>query len=81
MTIFWGEIMKIVPAAEFKMHCLALLNEVAEHHETVIVTKHGRPVARVLPYITDSTHNPLKDSILFETDLISPIDETWDAEA
>lgn len=73
--------MKTVPAAEFKTHCLALLNEVAEHHETVIVTKHGRPVARVLPYITDPTHNPLKDSILFETDLISPIDETWDAEA
>lgn len=73
--------MKTIPAAEFKTHCLALLNEVAEHHETVIVTKHGRPVARVLPYTTDSTHNLLKDSILFETDLISPIDETWDAEA
>ncbi|MDH3599315.1 MAG: type II toxin-antitoxin system Phd/YefM family antitoxin [Candidatus Tectomicrobia bacterium] len=73
--------MKTVPAAEFKTHCLALLKEVAEHHETVIVTKHGRPVARILPYITDATHNPLKDSIVFETDLISPIDETWDVEA
>ncbi len=73
--------MKTVPAAEFKTRCLALLNEVAEHHETVIVTKHGRPVARILPYATDAVPNPLKDSILFETDLISPIDEAWDAEA
>lgn len=73
--------MKTVPATEFKTRCLALLSEVAENHETLIVTKHGKPVARVLPYAAQSDVNPLKDSVLFETDLVSPIDEAWDVEA
>lgn len=40
---------RTVPAGEFKQHCLALLDEVAERHEEVIITKRGRPVARLLP--------------------------------
>lgn len=66
--------MKTIPTTEFKTRCLALLREVAENHETLIVTKHGKPVARVLPYSAPSDVNPLKDSVLFETDLVSPID-------
>lgn len=38
-----------VSASEFKAKCLALLDEVAETHETIVVTKRGRPVARVVP--------------------------------
>ena len=73
--------MKTIPTTEFKTRCLALLREVAENHETLIVTKHGKPVARVLPYSAPSDLNLLKDSVLFETDLVSPIDEAWDVEA
>ncbi|MCZ6876445.1 MAG: type II toxin-antitoxin system Phd/YefM family antitoxin [bacterium] len=73
--------MKTIPTTEFKTRCLALLREVAENHETLIVTKHGKPVARVLPYSAPSDVNPLRDSVLFETDLVSPIDEAWDVEA
>lgn len=72
--------MKTVPATAFKTHCLALLSEVAENHETIIVTKHGKPVAQVVPYTTQEVVNPLKDSVVFETDLVTPIDETWDAD-
>ena len=73
--------MKTIPTTEFKTRCLALLREVAENHETLIVTKHGKPVARVLPYSAPSDVNLLRDSVLFETDLVSPIDEAWDVEA
>jgi prevent-host-death family protein len=38
-----------IPASEFKAKCLALLDEVAEKKETLVVTKRGRPVARVVP--------------------------------
>ena len=38
-----------IPATEFKANCLALLDEVAMTKETLVVTKHGRPIARVLP--------------------------------
>ena len=40
--------MKRIGAAKFKEQCLALLDQLAA--DGLIVTKHGRPVARVLPY-------------------------------
>lgn len=38
-----------IPAGKFKAQCLALLDEVAEEGHEIIVTKRGRPVARVVP--------------------------------
>lgn len=38
-----------IPAGQFKAQCLALLDEVAETGRPIVVTKHGRPVARVVP--------------------------------
>jgi prevent-host-death family protein len=40
---------KTVPAGAFKQGCLALLDEVSEQGIELVVTKRGRPVARVLP--------------------------------
>ncbi len=40
---------RAIPATEFKQRCLALLDQVAETKSPLIVTKHGRPVARVVP--------------------------------
>lgn len=38
-----------VPASVFKARCLALFDEIATTHRPVTVTKHGQPVARVVP--------------------------------
>jgi prevent-host-death family protein len=38
-----------ITATQFKTHCLRLLDEVAATGETLVVTKHGRPVARIEP--------------------------------
>lgn len=38
-----------IPAGEFKQHCLALLDRVAETGIPIVVTKRGRPVARLAP--------------------------------
>ncbi len=40
---------KSISASQFKAKCLALLDEVAETRETLVVTKRGKPVARVMP--------------------------------
>lgn len=40
---------RTIPASEFKAKCLALLDEVAETRETLVVTKRGKAVARVEP--------------------------------
>jgi prevent-host-death family protein len=38
-----------IPASEFKAKCLQLLDDVAESHCQVTVTKRGKPVARLVP--------------------------------
>jgi prevent-host-death family protein len=38
-----------VQASVFKAHVLSLLDQVAQTHTSVLVTKHGRPVARLVP--------------------------------
>lgn len=38
-----------IASSEFKTRCLALLDRVAERGVEYVVTKHGRPVARVVP--------------------------------
>ena len=38
-----------IPATEFKAKCLALMNRVAERQESFVITKRGKPVARLVP--------------------------------
>ena len=40
---------KRIGAAEFKAHCLRILDEVERSGEAVTVTKRGRPIAEVKP--------------------------------
>jgi prevent-host-death family protein len=71
---------KSVPATQFKQRCLALLEEVRQTRQSLLVTRHGKPVAEISPYIPcecDSV-NPLKGSILYQSDLVAPIEEKWD---
>ena len=65
-----------VPAGEFKARCLALLDEVAESGAELLVTKRGRPVARVVPA---EPPRGLGGSVVSEGDLVSPIGEAWNA--
>jgi len=36
-------------ASQFKTHCLALMDQVAASREPVLITKHGKPVAKLVP--------------------------------
>ncbi len=72
--------MNEIEAAEFKEQCLALLDELGA--DGLIVTKEGKPVARVMPYRTQeadligSLHHKIKvNGDVFSTGLI------WDAKA
>ena len=65
-----------IGAGEFKAKCLALLDEVSESGRHVVITKRGRPVAEVVPF---EDVPALEGSIVREGDLISPLDEAWNA--
>lgn len=73
--------MKTIAATDFKAHCLALLEEVRKTRQPLVVTRHGRPVAEISPYVEKkgAKENPLKGSILHQGNLISPIDVSWDS--
>lgn len=66
-----------VPAGEFKARCLALLDLVAETGEELVVTKRGKPVARLLPA---EVPPGLRGSVVWEGDLVSPVGDQWDVE-
>jgi prevent-host-death family protein len=69
---------KTIAAGEFKAKCLALLDQVELRGTTLVVTKRGRPVARVVP-LRASPPNTLLGSLLYEEDLLSPVDVPWEA--
>ncbi len=72
-----------VGAGRFKATCLALIGRVHEAGVSYTITKHGRPVARLVP--TEDQPSPqlfgcMKGTLLDYEDLIAPIEEAWDAE-
>ena len=70
---------RIVTASRFKAQCLALLDAAAAGEE-IVVTKHGRPVARV---IAAEGAADLTGSVTFSVGddaLLAPIEAGWDAE-
>jgi prevent-host-death family protein len=54
MTIVVGVFaqMKTMPAGVFKTKCLSIMDEVKAKRETVVITKHGKPVAKLVPVDT-----------------------------
>ena len=40
---------RTVPAGVFKQGCLRMLDEVAETHREIVITKRGKPVAKLVP--------------------------------
>jgi antitoxin (DNA-binding transcriptional repressor) of toxin-antitoxin stability system len=72
--------MKTMGAAKFKEQCLSLLDHLTP--EGLIITKHGKPVARVVPYLQNSAQliGSLRDKIQIHDDILST-GVSWDADA
>ena len=70
---------KTIAAGEVKAKCLELLDEVARTRRAIIVTKRGRPVARLVPL---EPENPisLEGSVSYGGDIVAPTGEKWDAD-
>ncbi len=75
--------MKTMAAGVFKTKCLTIMDEVSKKREPVLITKHGKPVAQLVP--VEVEEDPLasfyfgKGKIL--GDIISPIVPLEDYEA
>ena len=71
---------RTIPASQFKTHCLALLDEVADSGVAIVVTKRGKPMARLAPIEPPPS---LRGSVTYhvsDEELIAPLWEDWDPE-
>ena len=75
--------MQAMAISQFKTHALKILDQVARNHETIIITKRGKPLAKIIAYQDDSLlaePGQLADTLIFEDDIVSPLGETmWEA--
>jgi prevent-host-death family protein len=68
-----------IPAGEFKTHCLKLMDEVAERHTEIVITKYGRPVARLVPVDEDvaDSFGALRGTVTYLDDIVAPDPDAW----
>ena len=73
---------RTMAATEFRARCYRLMDEVAETGREVVITKRGRPVARLVPFRRrrGAPFGLYRDEIRIHGDIGAPIDVEWDAE-
>ena len=71
-----------IPASTFKDSCLQLLDRVQQTREEIVVTKYGRPVAKLVAFEegAPTLFGMLAGSVTVSGDIVAPMGEEWDAE-
>jgi prevent-host-death family protein len=71
-----GSVMKTktIPAGTFKAQCLAIMDEVQKKRQAVIITKRGKPVAKLVPVekAKDDIFGFYKGKITILGDVVAP---------
>ncbi len=75
--------MNTLTISEFKAKALAIVAQVAKTGEPVVVTKRGKPIAKVIPFfVATKPLQPgrMQGTVLHEDDIVSPLGaEMWNA--
>jgi prevent-host-death family protein len=73
---------KEIPASVFKNSCLQLIDRVGQTREEIVVTRYGRPVAKLVAFEEGKAplFGHLAGSVTIHGDLMAPLDVEWDAE-
>ena len=71
-----------VAAGEFKAKCLHLLDEVRDRRREYVITKRGRPVARLVPVASapPDIFGRMRGTAEIVGDIVAPVGEPWDAD-
>jgi prevent-host-death family protein len=76
-------LLNTIPAGQFKARCLELMEEVRERHVEYVITKHGKPVAKLVS--CDETPPDafgfLGGTVLEYGDIVSPDPDAWSEKA
>ena len=67
--------MKHIPAGQFKAQCLAIMDKVSKSGEPVVVTKHGKPVVKLVPAAKqeDEIFNYMAGKVKIVGDIVGPV--------
>ncbi|MDP1526100.1 MAG: type II toxin-antitoxin system prevent-host-death family antitoxin [Rhodocyclaceae bacterium] len=69
-----------IGAGDFKAKCLQILDAVAEQRASLVITKRGRPVAKLVPIQPETAlFGAMAGSVRSEADSVSPLDVDWTA--
>ena len=76
---------KSIPAGMFKAQCLQLMDEVKATGIPLIITKHGKPVAKLVTATPEvkpfrSLHGRSKGQIKILGDIVNPLPNEWKAD-
>jgi prevent-host-death family protein len=75
--------MKTMPAGEFKARCLSIMDQVSSTRTPVVITKRGKPVAKLVPVEAAPAWVPgrLAGKIEILGDIVSPVTplEDWES--
>jgi prevent-host-death family protein len=74
--------MKTIPAGQFKSKCLAIMDRVQKTGESVLITKHGKPVAKLSPAAAspEDVFGYMAGKVKIVGDIVGPITplEDWE---
>jgi prevent-host-death family protein len=75
--------MKTMAAGEFKARCLQVMEQVSSTRTPVVITKRGKPIAKLVPVdeFRSEVFDSLKGKIEILGDIVSPLipPEDWEA--
>ena len=69
--------MRSIAAGKFKDTCLKTLDEVAKTRNPIVITKRGRPLATLVPYVRSESSVTLAGSIVKEVGDPYGTGESW----
>ena len=73
-----------IPAGKFKAECLKIMDEVQELRREVLITKYGKPVAKLVPVDRPAKKKSLfgfmKGSVIIKGDIVKPTGVKWKAD-
>jgi len=74
-----------IQAGEFKAKCLKLMDTVQQYGEEIVITKHGKPIAKLVPIVepkkkSESGFGCMKGTGMVVGDIVGPTGEKWEAD-
>lgn len=72
-----------IGAGQFKAQCLQLMDQVQQSRKEIVITKHGKPVAKLVPVeelVAQSVFGYLQGTVEIVGDIVSSLEEDWEVE-